>query len=250
MKEIQSSSNSLVKHLIKLRDKRAYRYEKKYVLVEGLNLLKDLSKTIPFKTLIVRKGTTIPAAFSSDEIYIVSEAIFNKLSSVQHGEGFIAEIPMPDFNQNLQTEKVLILDGLQDPGNMGTLLRTALAFGWSTVVFLEDTVDPFNEKAIRAAKGATFHLHLIFSTWERVISLLQEKKFRLFIGDLEGVLPSEIKECGKPKALLLNREASGLRREVSYAEKIFIPMDTQVESLNVAIAGGILMYSLGDRSCG
>ena len=174
-KEITSLQHPLVKHLVKLRTDKKYRYEKKAVLVEGKKLLSEIE--IPIKTLIIRRGehTSLIAPTSA----IVSESVFGKISGVKSPEGIAAEIAMPTNADLSQKTLVLALDKIHDPGNLGTLMRTAIALGFEGMFLIEPCVDPYNEKALRSAKGATFKLPLQTGT-------LEPKGFHLYIAALEG----------------------------------------------------------------
>jgi TrmH family RNA methyltransferase len=231
-KKITSLQHPLVKHWVELREKRSYREEAQRVLVSGEKMATEL----PIRVLITLEPTSIPAP----EHYLVTEAILKKITGLENPDGFAAEVSLPT-PQDLSSKKFLIiLDRIADPGNLGTLLRTALALGWEGAILTPGTVDLFNDKALRAAKGATFHLPYARIPTEEIIRL----KTHFFTADLEGK-PLHKAIFHPPLALILSHEGQGPSLwSSSLAQKITIPMNTHVESLNVASSGAILLYTM------
>lgn len=234
-KKITSLQHSLVKHWIQLREERSYREETQRVLVSGEKIVRELQP----KVLI----TSGPTFIQADEHYLVSTPILKKITGLAHPDGFAAEVSLP-IPQDLGAKKFLvILDQIGDPGNLGTLLRTALALGWEGVILTPGTVDLFNDKALRSAKGATFHIPYARLTIEEVSQL----KMHFFTADLNGKsLQSAIFK--PPLALILSNEAHGPREwSEKIGEKITIAMSKPVESLNVAASGAILLYEMRSK---
>lgn len=228
-KKITSLQHSLVKHWVRLRSERAYREETQRVLVSGEKMVGELACEV----LI-----TVEERAEAD--YVVTEEIMKKITGLEQPDGVAAEIKRPKPENMQGKSHILILDRLTDPGNLGTLLRTALALGWEGVIVTPGTVDLFNDKALRAAKGATFRLPYAEMTHEEIAQL----PIRFLTADLGG------KEVGKaptqpPIGLILSNESEG---PSSWAEKIgetvTIPMKGPMESLNVATSGAILLYVL------
>ena len=233
--EITSLQHPLIKHLVKLRTNKIYRYKKKAVFVEGKKFLSELE--CPFETLIIRKGEK--TLLQANEIYHVSNNVFEKISGVKSPEGVAAEVAMPSYADLADKKRILALDSLNDPGNLGTLLRTALAFGFEGVFLTHSTVDPYNEKALRSAKGATFKLPLQVGNLETFAP-----PFHLYIADLEGI-PITSVTFETPAILILGNEAQGVSKKMrKIGTSVTIPIMNQMESLNVAVAGAILMHSM------
>jgi RNA methyltransferase, TrmH family len=244
LKEISSLQHPLVKHLVKLRKNSDYRHEHSSVLIEGVKFVSEICQTLQPKTLLACDETLIPKKLKAENVIIVSEDILRKISGLKAPEGVLAEVPLPKMD-SLQNKKYIIaLDRVSDPGNMGTLLRTALALGWEGVFILEDSCDPFNEKALRAARGATFRLPLAIGNWITLQEIIKKNKLHPLVADLHGKkLNTEISKEGI--LLVLSNEAHGLSSEAKeICEKITIPMPGPMESLNVSVAGGILMHAL------
>lgn len=244
LKQVTSLQHPLVKHLVKLRKNSDYRHEHHATLIEGVKFVSEICQTLQPKTLLACDESLIPKKLKAENVIIVSEDILKKISGLKAPEGVLAEIALPKMD-SLQNKKYIIaLDRINDPGNMGTLLRTALALGWEGAFILEDSCDPFNEKAIRAAKGATFRLPLAIGNWKLLHEVIKKNKLHPIAADLHGKKPSsEISKEGI--VLVLSNEAHGLSNEAKeICEKVTIPMPGPMESLNVSVAGGILMHVL------
>ncbi len=236
MKTITSLSHELVKHAVRLQKDRSYRHSSETVLVEGKNLLLDLlNRHTPKHIFLTEERVSEFPLFS--QMTVITQAIAKKISAVQSPEGCFAEFYIPKAVQK-EVSRGLILDRLQDPGNVGTLLRTALAFGITSIFLIEPCCDLWNPKTIRAAKGAQFDLSIQSCRWEDIPSL------PLFIADMQG---EDIATISPPSSWLLtvSNEASGYSTP-ERVSPIFvkIPMVGPVESLNVAQAGGILLYEM------
>lgn len=247
-KEITSLQNPIVKHLVKLRQNHDYRFEHKQLVVEGLKMVQELCTKKPAKVLVVVDETIIPKGVRADEILVVSEDIMEKISGVRSPEGILAEVAMPNPSDLKGLKHIVALDGINDPGNLGTLMRTALALGWEGVFIVHESCDPYNEKALRAARGATFRLPLGIGSWADLEQIIKRNKLQPLVGDTQGTEISKLKSQ-EPTLLVLGNEARGPSPEaLRLCKKIAIPMPGAMESLNVAVAGGILMYELKARS--
>jgi TrmH family RNA methyltransferase len=231
VKKIESLQHPLVKHLSALRTDRQVREEAGHVLVFGEKMCREL----PIDTLLTLHRSDIPAK----EKYLVTEPILKKISGLAQPDGFAALVKMPKPQNLAGKSYLLILDGISDPGNLGTLLRTALALGWEGVILTPDTVDLFNDKAIRAAKGATFHLPYARMDREELIDL----KFHFYTADLEGEA-LDAANFTPPMALILSNEARGPSPWAKKYQRVTIPMNPAVESMNVAVSGAILLYAM------
>lgn len=239
MKCLCSSTHDLVKHWSRLQKDRTYRQSSGRVLVEGKNLLRDLLlRHTPLRLIVTERNKELLLGFEG-ESYLVSEAIASKISSVETPEGCFAEFELPQSQTAPDLDRVLILDKLQDPGNVGTLLRTCLSFNVRTVLLIEPCCDIWNPKCIRSAKGAQFDLSLVFCSWDSLPPIGP-----LFVADMAG---SDVRKVEPPArwALVLGNEAHGVTIPPSLPSTfVTIPMPGPMESLNVAQAGAILLYAL------
>ncbi len=229
---ITSLQNSLIKDIAKLNQKK-YRHITNTFIIEGEHLLEEALKHQIIKTII----TTEKHPKYKDAL-IVSESVMKKLTSTHHLPTVIAVCNM--VSKKHLSDRVLILEHIQDPGNLGTLLRSALAFGFTTVV-LDDSVDLYNPKVLRSTQGALFHLS--FLTMSARAFKDKYPEYTLIATAVHSKTTTK-----KPKgkyALILGNEGSGIQAEtlaISDAT-ITIPI-TNMESLNVAVAGSIIMYQL------
>lgn len=159
----------------------------------------------------------------------------------------IARIPdsAPDTLQLPPTARVVVLDGVQDPGNVGTILRTAAALGASAVLAMPGTVDLWNAKVVRSAMGAGFHLPVMACTWEALDHLRERQAMVLWGADAAGVALDSLAPPAR-LALLVGNEGAGLSTEgrLRTDAVVALPIVQQVESLNVAVATGIFLYQL------
>lgn len=248
VKEIKSLQNPIVKHLVKLRQNHDYRFEHKQVVIEGLKMVQELCTKTPAKVLVVVDETFIPKGVCADEILVVTEEIMEKISGVRSPEGIFAEISMPKPSDLKGLKYIIALDGINDPGNLGTLMRTALALGWEGIFIINESCDPYNEKALRSARGATFKLPFAMGSWKDLEKVIKNNKLQPLVGDIEGTPISKV-TSKEPTLLVLGNEARGPSDEaLKLCKKISIPMPGAMESLNVAVAGAILMYELKARS--
>lgn len=244
IKQISSLQHPLVKHLVKLRQNRDYRYDHHTCVVEGIKMLKELAKSHPFKIVMATDPSLIPEGIKSEQLIIATEEVLQKVSGLNHPEGVLGEIFFPAVTNLSNLNSLLVLDGINDPGNMGTLFRTALALGWGGIFIIQESCDPYNEKALRAARGATFRIPFKEGSWEEVAEIAKKEGFTPCLADLKGESPSPIER----PLLILSNEAQGPSHGIILeTKKISIPMPGDMESLNVATAGGILMYVLRSK---
>ena len=237
MKSLSSLTHDLVKHWSRLQKDRDYRHSSGRVLVEGKNLLQDLlPRHRPLRVMVTEGNEELA---TDAEGYLISEAISKKISSVATPEGYFAEFELPPSPKDPDLSRVVILDRLQDPGNVGTLLRTCLGFAIKTALLIEPCCDVWNPKCLRSAKGAQFDIALLPTSWERLPPVGQ-----LLVADMGG---TDIRTVQRPDrfALVLGNEAHGVSLPSSLpSTSVGIPMPGPMESLNVAQAGAILLFAL------
>jgi TrmH family RNA methyltransferase len=245
IRELTSLQHPLIKHFVKLQRESDYRYEKKSIVVEGIKPIREIAGRCRIKTLIATDRAIIPEDISiKTEVFLVTASWMEKASGMKSPEGLLAEVQMPEFHSLQGMRWILALDGINEPGNMGTLLRTALAFGWEGVFILKNSCDPYNEKVIKASRGALFRLPMRRGDWKELDEIIRRESIQPIAADLTGAKPEEIEEC-RGRVLVLGNEARGISEEAKQTcLKVTLPMRGDMESLNVAVAGGILMYLL------
>jgi TrmH family RNA methyltransferase len=239
-RSISSLQHPLVKRLVKLRDSRPFRTQEKSVLIVGVTLVSDVAAHMPLKTLI----SVDPLPFNAQESYLAPPEVLKKIINISTDDLVAAEVELP-LPSSLEGKKmIVVLDGLADPGNVGTILRTAVALGWDGAFLTPNTADPFNDKALRAARGAPLFLPLRQGNWEELAELVGSNQMTVYVADVEG---KELQEASfkKPLALVLGHETQGPSEQAKkLGEAIMIPMESSMESLNVASAAAILMYQI------
>jgi TrmH family RNA methyltransferase len=179
----------------------------------------------------------------------IDDSNFDRIASTEHPQGVLLVCEEPkrkllEFS-SLSNERILLLDGIQDPGNFGTLIRTARGFGVSLLIALDGSVDPWNSKTVRASAGASFHVDIVRAPWDEVDTWLFNNKVEILVADSDGQNVSEVMPA-LPWVLVVGNEGAGLRSEIlsSATHRVAIPMDLGLESFNVGVAGSILLYAL------
>lgn len=243
MKEITSLSNPYIKDLSKLKDKK-YLEKSDVFLVEGKHLVDEAYKNGCLKQIL-----------SDDEsIFIegvdcvkVSYDIIKKITDTVNPQNIIGLVSK--FNNEIDIKNiksVVILDGVSDPGNVGTIIRTAAGLGIDLVVLSNDSVDLYNPKVVRSTQGALFSMKILKCDIKKLILDIKKNGIKVFGTALDDSI--ELKKVSKPDkfAIVLGNEAQGIKKEVLDLcdSKVKIDITDKVESLNVAIAGAIVMHYL------
>jgi RNA methyltransferase, TrmH family len=245
-RRVESRQNSRIKEL---RAGLARGVKSPHVAVEGLHLTEEAVKSgLRLHTVFVRDGNQSlldDLAIGAAEVLIVTAEAFQSATLTEHPQGIAALVEAPRFTVEAMLKGiplVVIAAGLQDPGNLGTLVRSAEAFGASGMILLPGTVSLWNAKTLRASSGSAFRLPVVTLSVEDAFATLRAHGVRIFAavardGDSEA-------DLRKPSALLVGNEGSGLPEAwVAQADaRMTIPLPGAVESLNAAIAGSVLLY--------
>lgn len=238
IKSITSAQNPLIKHLVNLRKERTYREGEKKLLISGKKMVGEYKG--PIELLIVSDAEI---NIKSQETLLVPPTLLSRITGLEEPDGVAAVIAMPKEADLSQARALLIADGIGDPGNLGTLIRSAYAFGWDGIVLTPNTVDIFNDKTLRAAKGANLSFPFSRKSFSEMDPWLLEKE--VYLADLKGE-PLASTLFRPPFALILSSEGKGASGDArKRGKKIAIPMRNSVESLNVAQAGAIFLYTMG-----
>lgn len=178
-----------------------------------------------------------------EKSYILNEKMFNNISDTVNSQGVIGIFKIQIKNQleNLNEKMILLLDKIQDPGNLGTIIRTADAAGIKTILFTKGTTDPYSPKVVRSAMGSIFYMNIIQLD---NIDLLKQKGYTIVSSALEDSINYKDLKINGKTILVLGNEANGVSKEILKISdtKVKIPIYGKAESLNVSIAGAILMY--------
>lgn len=252
--EITSVNNPLVKATAELKQKK-YRLERGLFLAEGLRTVEEAvkGKTVVeiFYTAIedARTRSCLELAASQNvELHCVSEKVMEKLSDTASPQGIIAvcRVVMPDLEELLtKGVMLLVLDRVGDPGNVGTMLRTADAAGLGGIILLKGSVDVYAPKTVRASMGSLFHLPVIAGLSEnKLIATCHDYGYELLVTCLDGATNLYKTDLGGRMAFVMGNEANGVSESLLKAadKRVFIPMKGNAESLNVAMAAGIVMF--------
>ena len=231
--KIESLSNAKVKNWNKLKEKK-YRDEAGLFLIEGDHLIKEALK----KQMVV---STIGLNETYD--YTVNPEILKKLSSQKSGVKEIAVVKKIE-EKKVEGDKILILDNNQDPGNLGTIIRSAVAFNISTIILSDDCVDLYNDKVIRSSEGMIFNINIVRKKLIEIIPKLKENGYTIYATTVNG---KGYFENDSKIALVIGNEGNGIKKDIlSLCDKnITIKMNKDCESLNAGVAASILMYELG-----
>ncbi len=235
MAHITSKQNPRIKALIKIKNK-----PNDLLLIEGLHLIEMAYAA----DLVVELFSEKPISFDVETTLITPE-ISRKLSDKVTSDGHFALIKRPGLNPD-RTKHLLYLDDVSDPGNMGTLLRTALAFDFGGVLLSPNSVDAYNPKVLAAAQGAHFHLPIKTLKREELVKLKKDG-YKLLVTSVSDTKPF-IQNKAEKYIIVLGNEARGVSSAIADLADAFITIPMQnIDSLNVAIAGAIIMYKIANN---
>ncbi|MCF6092512.1 RNA methyltransferase [Microaerobacter geothermalis] len=269
MEPVTSIHNPLIKRMAKLLTNKGRREQSSY-LIEGIHLVEEALKSkaplthlfydrsmgLPDEILSLTKGM-YPSADRRINLIPVNQQVLRKLSDTENPQGVIGviqinEISLESISEQMNNRKIqplfLVLDRIQDPGNLGTMIRTADAAGFDAVILLKGTVDVYNPKVVRSTMGSLFHIHVIHSDSERIISFCKSQNIPLYATGLNGA-PYYESSFQSGAALIMGNEAQGVeQRMMEQADQILtIPIYGRAESLNVAAAASIFMYEAANQ---
>lgn len=247
MERIVSPDNPKIQQWSRLKQKK-YRKEMGAFLLESARGIQEaLDQGVLPQAIAFREGTSMPEGYQQHlkgvPVYILSEKAFQKLSGTENSMGILAVFPCKKHSMRelLEEERILFLDGIQDPGNLGTILRTASAFAVNGVILGSGTVDLYNEKVLRSTLGGLFPLKILEGEYKE-LRLLQKHGYRVAGGDLKGTPFQKWQPEGK-WVLGIGGENRGLSKDFREImdEGVTIPISGPMESLNAGVAAGILM---------
>ncbi|MFY4774652.1 TrmH family RNA methyltransferase [Metabacillus sp. RGM 3146] len=248
MKRIDSAKNPKVKQWKKLHTRKEREATKSF-LVEGYHLVEEaLKEKDQIIELILGEESNVPSSWNLDDVSItmVPSEVLKAISDTETPQGAAAVCRQKKEAEQKSWERILLIDGLQDPGNLGTIIRTADAAGLDGIVLGEGTVDLYNSKVIRSSQGSIFHIPVVKGSLGEWLNELNEKEITVYGTSLQNGSDYRTADQGDPFALLIGNEGSGVREEWLQMTKrnLYIPIRGKAESLNAGIAAGILMYHL------
>lgn len=257
MIEIQSRQNAALRHLARLGRERKYRRSTGEMLCEGGKMLGEaVSSGAQVKTLLMRAGREDklpPGLLARAEqmgamLYTAPDALFRLASEVETPQDVIFSCVQPQWGADALDGKkqVLLLDGLQDPGNLGTILRTAEAFALGAVVLCEGCADPFSPKVVRSTMGAVFRLPCVALPLKEAIARLRQNGLPVYTTALheDSVALSDVPL--EQAAVIIGSEGRGVSQDALALsdQRVIIPMAGRAESLNAGVAAAIVIYEM------
>ena len=237
---ITSIDNKIIKEFKKLEQKK-YRDLNNLFLIEGKHLIEEAYKTGYLQEIIVSEYEQYDLDIKTT---IVSPKVINYLSSLENNDGIIGICRK--LKNNEIGNNILLLDNIQDPGNLGTIIRSAVAFNINTIILGKGTVDLYNPKVLRSTQGLIFKINIIETDLLEIILKLKKDNYKIIGTDVNN--GSDLKEyssIGK-YALIMGNEGHGLSNEIKSLcdDYIYIKLNKECESLNVGIACSIILYQL------
>lgn len=254
MQVITSKDNELIKHIKKLKDKKQRDLSHEYI-IEGIKLIQEaIQENAKIKQIIIcddcEKTESIPKdlmyEIAKQECIYVTNKVFDSITEVMNPQGILAMIEKQSKEIQIDDKQdiILALDDIQDPGNLGTILRTADSIGLTQILVSKGTADCYNPKVVRSTMGAIFRVKII--ECEDLVKTLKEikkHKFEIVVSSLQT--DNSIYDINyHKKVIVIGNEANGVKKEIQDLadKKIKIPMLGKTESLNASVATGIILY--------
>lgn len=243
---IQSKDNKTIKHIISLQQ-RKYRQKFGEYTVEGIRAVTDIGKKDFLRSILIRESKRseleplVQKGFTVSSVYVVQDPIFDKIEHSVNGQGIlgIAKKCVNDLHSLIVEDGLYVaLDGVQDPGNLGTIIRTAVAAGAKGIFLLKGTVDPYNEKCVRSTMSALCNIPIFEDvTLSEFYDFIKDNTIKTYVTSLENAKPYHTISYPKRTMIILGNEGNGVSREIIEMcdQAITIPMYGDIESLNVSM---------------
>lgn len=237
---IESVNNERIKKIAKLNDKKFQDIENKFI-VEGKHLVEEALKLGYLEEIFLIKDEDI----DFDNKTFVNENVMRKLSTLKSIPNIIGVAKK--INNGEIKGNILMLDGIKDPGNMGTIIRSCVAFDIDTLVISKDSISMYNPKVVRASEGMIFNQNIVIDDLDKVLTSL--KDYTIYTTDVNGGEDLKDIKFSKNNAIIIGSEASGVKETIKkYADKkLYIKMNNLCESLNAGVSASIIMYELNNK---
>ena len=251
---ITSTSSSQVKHVVQLQKKAKARKENREFVVEGIKMVSEAPKNrivrvYASETFVMANREALSGLSADSELVeTVSDHVFMQMSDTKTPQGILAVVKMADYRlQDVLTGNPLVIavENIQDPGNLGTIIRMGEGAGISGVLMSQNTVDIYNPKVIRSTMGSIYRVPFLYAgDFSAALQDMKQAGVTLYAASLEGKTTYTHENYKKPSAFLIGNEGNGLTESTSALADtlIRIPMHGNVESLNAAIACTVLTY--------
>ena len=247
---IESKENSLFKNIKKLKERKNRSKEKKYI-IEGFRLVEEGFKAgADIECLVIEEGNEQKANeflkeyLTVSKIYLMKKSLFGQLIATENTQGVLAVVKMNDSTEEIKGDFYLLCDKVQDPGNLGTIIRTAHAAGASGIILTKGTVDIYNDKTIRSTMGSIFYIPIIYDNDLILLKKLKDEGFSLVATSLEESKNFFDEDLSGKVILSVGNEGNGISKEIFELadKKVKIPMPGGAESLNVGVATSIILF--------
>jgi len=241
---ITSKDNDIIKLALKIKEKK-HSKSLKLAFCETIKIVTELYAKKLLKHILVREDKLpLVKDFDNVKIDVISNKISELLSDTVTTDGVFAICNIPT-SRDIDYSKCLILDGLQDPTNIGAIIRSANAFGYNTI-FAINSVYPYTTKCIRASMGYIFDINYIDISYEGLLDLKKNDNITIMSADMGGITVDNLQKDYKNFAIVIGNEGNGVSDKlIELSDKVVsIPMENNVESLNASVSAGILMYLL------
>lgn len=241
---ITSLNNEHIKELCKLNQKK-YRDESDLFLIETKHLVLEAYKEGIVKELILEQNEIFPLDVPTT---YVTKQILKKLTNTDNPSNVMAVVEKIKEEDDIG-EKILILDHIQDPGNLGTIIRSAVAFNIDTIVLSKDTVDLYNPKVVRSNQGMMFHINIISRDPIKFINDLKKKDYKIIGTKVTNGKDVKDARIYSHFALVIGNEGQGISNDIDNLcdEYLYIKMNENCESLNAGVAASILLYEINNK---
>jgi TrmH family RNA methyltransferase len=245
---IISLQNEKVKLVQSLQNRTRTRRKAQKVVLEGVRLVRDACESGYQPDFILYtpelEQTALLDILHRRECALLatSESVMRHISGTHTPQGIVGVFPVPELTRPLRPQRVLLLDGVSDPGNVGTMLRTAAAAGVEVVLMGPGCADPYNPKALRAGMGAHFRLPIVEQSWEEIAAYCQDSV--IYAADSHGELRYDSVDWGRPWGVIIGSEAHGLSAAGQNLanSRVYIPMAAATESINAAAAAAVILF--------
>ncbi len=251
---ITSLDNTSVKEARSLQNKKNRRYYGQF-LVEGKKQVAEaIEKNLEIDKLFV-DSTKVSLyeniiANTPAPVLFVSPSVFKSISSTETPQGILATVVLPvaNFYKHKSDNKILILDKISDPGNMGTIIRTASAVGFDHI-FTIDCVDPYSPKVVRSSSGGLYNVNLYPTDYTEVLGICKKHDIKLLVADMNGTNIYEDFKIDGCYAIVVGNEGNGVSEELKQNGLLIkLPMKQNMESLNAGVSASIIMYALEGKN--
>jgi len=254
LKKIESIQNPLIKHLVQLQGKSKVRKQTQSFLIEGVReislALKGgyVLKQVLFVSAIVPENQVLKLIPENIELIEITTEVYKKLAYRDTTEGILAVAQTKSLQlidlQLSANPLILVAEGLEKPGNLGAILRTADAARLDAVLIVNPKSDLYNPNVIRTSVGCIFTNNIAIGTTDQVVAFLRKNKVCVYCAALQDAEPYYAKDYRKPTAIVVGTEATGITQEFRQKSdgNIMIPMQGEIDSMNVSVAASVLIF--------